>query len=212
MQGDEKWVETRRGKLTASEISKICAPKGFGQTGETYIYSKVAELFCDTFENITSKEMQWGHDFEPFAKEYFKAAISNSLGEKINIIENDFDFFPNLEDHAGASLDGRFLLKNEMHTIEVKCPYTAVNHLKYSLFKTSEDLKKNKPEYYYQMQMQFICSGIDNGFFVSFHPNFINGKQMSVLLIKKDEEACNLITERIKNAVILKKEIIQSLL
>lgn len=202
MQKSKEWFEIRRGKFTASEIYKLCAPKGFGITGEDYILHKAAEMECDAFQEINSKEMQWGIQYEPFAKQYYEAATG------LAIVENDFDFMPGFETESGSSLDGKIIENvQNPYTIEFKCPYTIINHKRYSKFiKSNSDLKKIRPEYYWQMQHQFLCSGLNLGQFVSFHPYFKNGRQMSAVWITKDNEDCEFLIERLKKAIEIKHE------
>lgn len=206
MQRSKEWFELRRGKFTASEIHKLMGVKGFGQTGETYIYSKAAECLCDDFQEISSPEMRWGTDYEPFAKELF------SKSQKIDIVEADFLPMPKLESYAGASPDGLIFEKDKLlYGIEIKCPYTAVNHLKYALLKNGEDLKSEKPEYYWQIQMNMICAEVDSWLFISFHPFFKLGKQMFVTKIHRNEKDCDLLYQRLNQAIYQRDEILKKL-
>lgn len=204
MQRSKEWFESRRGKFTASEIHKLMGVKGFGQTGETYIYSKAAEMLCDDFQEISSTEMRWGTDYEPFAKELF------SKSQKLEIIEADFLPMPCYEDFAGASPDGLIFENGTLsYGIEIKCPYTAVNHLKYALLRNGDDLKNEKPEYYWQTQMNMLCAGVNRWLFISFHPFFKLGKQMFITEIKKNDFDCELLTARICKAMDMQKEILK---
>jgi len=52
-----EWFSNRLGKLTSSSIACLCAPKGIGTGGMTYIRNKVSEVITgiSTEKNNTSE-------------------------------------------------------------------------------------------------------------------------------------------------------------
>lgn len=202
-QRTKEWFNERKGKFTASEIHKILKPKGFGDTGESYIMQKVAEDLSDDDQEISSIEMRWGTENEPLAKEFYQKAS----GDKI--LNVGFVHILGTENQAGASPDG--LIDGKNYGIEIKCPYTIVNHCKYAMIKNNSDLKEIKPEYYWQIQMQMIACQLGNWRFITFHPFFKQNYQMYVINIQKDENDCAFLMKRLYEAIELKKNILSKL-
>lgn len=164
-QRTDEWFEQRRGKFTASEIHKLLvkdrAGKDFGKVAKDYIFEKIAELLGAEKEEIFSKSTEWGNEFEPIARQ----ELANYLG--VEIQESGFVQYCNF---SGASPDG---LIDELHVVEIKCPYNAKNHLEnLFLIETQKDFEKLRWEYYCQIQWQMECTGRTRGYFYSYHPKF----------------------------------------
>lgn len=201
-----EWHEIRRGQFTASGISKLMGVKGLGQTGESYILEKVTEALGVDLNEVSTYAMQYGIDMEPQAKAYYE----QSFGVKITDV--GYIVAPWCAE-AGASPDG---IINDSKLIEIKCPFNPVHHTQNLLIKSSEDLKKLRPEYYWQMQMQMAVTDINKCDFVSFCPAFmseINGKlsginRMIAIEITANESDIQLLKERIFEAVKIKHDLL----
>jgi len=197
-QGSPEWLAIRCGKFTASEIFKICAPKGFGETGKSYIFGVIAEHLTSQYNQIESKAMQWGKDYEPYARELFER-LSGEKIEQTGFIESDFS------DKVGFSPDG--LGKN--FGIEIKCPYESENHLKHLLLKNQQDLKELKPQYYWQCMFALMVTDFDYWEFISFDPRFTNNLQMFVMQIKPVESEILFLKGRLTEALEMYNDIIK---
>jgi len=199
-QRSEEWFESRRGKFTASEIFKICKPKGFGDTGITYVKEKVGEHFGSFKPQASAKSLQWGIDNEPIAKEYFKFNYFEDI-EEIGFLE--------LDNNSGCSPDG-FVI-GEKAGIEIKCPENPANHVTHLLLKDQNDLKKECENYYWQIQMCLFVTQFDCWYFISFDPRCNGAEKMKVLKVFPEPKDQELLRNRIKEAVELKREMIKTI-
>ena len=65
---EQTWLETRKGKFTASEIHKLMGGSRSGgllsQTAETYVYEKCAELLTGEIKNTYAPALDWGKEYK----------------------------------------------------------------------------------------------------------------------------------------------------
>ena len=198
LQRSDEWFEARKGRFTASEIHKLLGVKGLGLTGESYIFEKAIEdvYGLDEDDNFTSFDMQRGVTLEPLAFRKFKE------NKELEFLEvNEATFFPYGE-HAGASPDG--LVDNDA-ILEIKCPRST------KFFNlVAKGIDAIDKEYYYQMQMQIMCTNSIKAYF--FNYIIFNGQEMwHEIEIQRDEKVIDLIKSRIEEAIVLKKEFMQYL-
>jgi hypothetical protein len=203
------WQLERLGKFTASEIHKLMQ-KGrakdqyFGETAHTYIKGRLAEILtqepCVQLDGLAA--IEWGNSNEIDAVLTFE----KHTGLTVDYFgKGNPKFFPyeKQPDWAGGSPDG---LIGESGVIEVKCPYNSTHHITHLLISTPQDLKKEKPDYYGQIQFNMLCTGRENGYFVSYDPRPLNHKiRTHILEIPFDKEYCDELEERIEEAVKLLK-------
>lgn len=201
----------RRGRITASEVHKIMGARAilsnktgenlsdWSDTAQTYILEKVSEMVSYKSHEIRSKEMDWGNDHEPDAKKYFTKLFG------YDIKNQDFTECRDFPDSVGCTPDAILTQKNS--GLEIKCPYTLVNHMKYSMIKTSADLKSEKPEYFWQVMMNIYCTGKDSWYFMSYHPFFNPSFQVFCIEISKDDESIRLLRDRLSLAIKLIKKL-----
>jgi hypothetical protein len=198
-----EWADLRRGLFTASEIHKLAGKKQDTETALTYIKSKSAESICDQFPpSVTSKEMQHGIDFEPYARELYGQLFNEQ------ILTHGFKFWP-LNELAGCSPDGLIAGRNK--GIEIKCPYSPEKHFENLLMFSGQDLKSEKPEYYWQIQFSMICFEYDVWDYVSYSPFFKPEYQLISIEIKRNTEDCKFIIERVLWAIEKKNEFLQKI-
>lgn len=161
-QRTDAWFELRKGKITSSEIHKIMGTgKGsevLTDTAKTYLLSKVIEHFDGFAERAVGSALDWGTEMEPAAIEFYE--------KKFNVVVDKASFVP-FNNVYGGSPDG---LVGKEGIIEVKCPFTSVNHFKHGLIDSDAAFKKVKPEYYYQCISNMICTNTTWCDFVSFDP------------------------------------------
>lgn len=194
-QRSSDWYEIRRGRFTASEIHKILGVKGFGTTGEDYIFEKAVESIygIEEDEAFTTKDMQRGIDLEPLAFRKFE-----------EIHQFDFFyvkkayFFP-YGDDAGCSPDG---LVNSDANLEIKCPRSK------KFFKiVAKGYSAIDPVYIDQMQFQMLCTNSVKCYF--FNYIIKDGVEMwHEIEVQRDEKRIDFIKERLKKAIELKHEYI----
>ena len=194
-QRTDLWFSQRLGRFTASEIYKLMGIKGLGETGKSYAIEKAIEqLYGDVDENFISYDMERGIELEPLAFAKFKDLMSlEFIG-----VEN-CGFFTLLE-NAGASPDG---LVSVDAVLEIKCPKSSTF---FKLVATNEIDQK----YFYQMQMQMICTGRERAYF--FNYIIIEGLEYwHTIIVERDQAICDKIIERIAEAIQIKEEYINKI-
>jgi putative phage-type endonuclease len=195
-QRSNEWYNTRAGKFTASEITKLMGIKGLGQTGDSYILSKaIEEVFgISEEEDFTSFDMRRGIELEPVAFDEFKNAKELDF---VNVRECSF-FTYGL--HAGASPDG---LVGKNGILEIKCPKAE----KFFSIVLSDEVDT---KYFHQMQMQMLCTGRTQAHYFNFI--IYNGKPMShEIIVPRDEKVISLMKDRIEEAIEIKKSYVEQL-
>ena len=218
-QRDLGWFRVRLGSITGSKVGDLMKSgkkkeQVFGDTALSYIYQVAAErmlnpvfvdddeLFADYVEQmqVTSKAIRWGQEQEDNAKNLLLKI--NDTWEMSEVSSCKHDTIP----HFAASPDAIVYDREKMMVVEIKSPNpnTFVKYL--SEVKDNETLKAVKPEYYYQMQAEMMCTNTDGGIFVAYCPWLTN--PIHIVPITRDEETCKAIEER----VVLANEIIDKII
>ena len=228
-QGSDEWDKIRCGRFTASEIHNImdsgtrdmtpeelkARPKsGVGSSAkktadhsklsasaETYILTKVAETLTGKIQSSSyAFPLVYGKETEPEAVAFF---------EKITGFVTEVVGFQVFGDHAGGSPD-RFVGEDE--GLEVKCPYTSKEQIKYLMLTDQYDLKRLHPDYYWQVMSNLLFTGKKRWHFVTYDPRFISEKhKMTHMIIKPINEDFDLICQKLEAAIKEKLSIIQLL-
>lgn len=191
IQRSQEWFQSRYGKFTGSQISKLmksgrAKDKVFSDTAMSYIYDVLAEILTDgksaEAKEFTSKATDWGNKYEPEAIEMYQQFTGD--------IVDECGFIRSME-YFGASPDG---LIGEDGVIECKCPFNTSNHIKHLLCETIEDIPD---EYAWQMQAELLATGRKWVDFVSYDPRCDERTCLKVMRIERDEEVMTQLTERI---------------
>lgn len=188
VQGTEEWHQLRRGKFTASTMSKLF----MGKTTQGYsdaIYKIAMErLTGKRSESYSNAAMQRGIEMEPMARQAYEVE-SLTLVDECGFIEVD--------EWLGCSPDG---LVGEDGMIQIKCP--AYNtHIGYIM---SGEVPK---DYYVQMQTELYVSNRKWNDFVSFHPDL----PMTIIRVLPDEAMQKKIVEEIEIAKRKVEEVIKKI-
>ena len=201
-QRSEEWYEIRRGKFTASNIHKLMGVKGLGKTGLTYIDEVVADMLSDESEDerFENKAMRWGIDWEPVAAAWYAKAFNKELEERGFVLYSK---------DAGASPDR--LIVDEKKGIEIKCPFNRANHLKHLKLNDASELKAECPEYYWQIMFNILCCDYESWDFVSFDPRYREDLKLFALEIKRNDEDCKLMEQRLVEAIEIKNNILKTI-
>lgn len=200
-----EWLQQRLGKFTASEFHRLMAsskndelPKG----AQTYATEKAVELLT-AFQNeepYISLEMQWGIDHELEAIRLFTEKTGKTV-EFTGINQQ----FVQLGDDIGCTPDG---LIGKTVGIEVKCP-KSTTHLQYLRINTGDELKKLKPEYYWQIQGSMFITKRRVWYFVSFDPRYKNENlRLKILRIERNPADIKLLKRRLSLAVLYRDRLI----
>lgn len=208
-QGTDEWNQIRTGRFTSSEMWRLLTPpktkeaKEAGKLSQTaldYINVKVAETI--TGQQKTSSyayPLVYGKEQEPIAIE----AFCNKTGfthEPIGFIA--------FSSHAGGSPDG---VINDTDILEVKAPWAIETQLDYLMLTDQWDLKRLKPEYYWQCMSNLLFTTKEKCHFVSFDDRYPADKKIVHLIIKPSPEDFQKITDAIEKAVKAKLELLSLL-
>lgn len=201
-QRSKEWFDARKGKFTASCISRLMGKETLQKTKdaiENYAFEKAIEIVygIDEEDTYVSADMQRGITYEPLAFQKFK-----ELKEEDFIEVKEATFFPYGTD-AGASPDG--IVGNDA-CLEIKCPRPP------KFFKL---VAKGKVEiddnYMWQMQFQMLCTNSNRCHF--FNYIIYNGREMwHEIVVERDQEMIDTIISRIEQAAKLRNEFVQYLI
>jgi len=162
---------SRQGRITASRCADFMARgRGkdveFGETAKTYAKElALARLGVDVESTVTTWQMEWGLEYEPFAREIY---------EQSRNVEVRMPEFITMGDDAGCTPDG--VIGDGL--LEIKCPQ----------WKAHVDYLLNGPpkQYIYQMQFQMMVSGAEWCDFMTFHPEFPDNLKAKVFRVERD--------------------------
>tara|TARA_Y100000310_G_C20679575_1_gene815119 strand:+ start:2005 stop:2616 length:612 start_codon:yes stop_codon:yes gene_type:complete len=172
-QGEDEWLQTRLGKVTASRFKDVIS-KGRGnapsKTREAYMLQLVAELLTDQpQDNFTNAAMEWGTETEPQARATYEFASG------LDVVEVGFITH---SEHIGVSPDG---LIGDNGLLEIKCPKTTTHlqRVRGGVFPT---------EYKAQVQGQLWVSEREWCDFVSFDPRIVGPSSYFCIRVNRDED------------------------
>jgi len=180
IQGSPEWFAARLGKVTASRIADVTArtKTGWGASRQNIMATLIAErLTGEPQETYTNKEMQWGTDTEPQARDAYEFFAD------VDVVQVGFVDHPKLSD-SGASPDG---LVGEVGLVEIKCPNTAT-HLDFLLG------EKIPEKYLKQMQWQMACTNRQWCDFVCFDPRVPPRMRLHIERVKRNEVMIETLT------------------
>lgn len=197
--GSEDWQKARIGLFTASEISVLIGKDASKLTkgAKTYIENKACDFIHQETEHFSNDATDFGNEHEPSAViEYCRQFKAWPLAG---------GFWCNTD--CGASPDR---LIGEHGLIEIKCPKVRRWHFRYCQMKTAADLKALKKEYYWQIQMQLLCTDRRWCDFLSHDPREDAKVKLFRLRIERNETDINKLVEALESAVKYKKELIKN--
>lgn len=203
------WRNRRLGRFTASAIHKLFesgrTKELFGKGAMTYIHERVAEEITQIApDQVETKAIEHGYGYELEASQLFEER--RGLKGILYGIGNP-QFFE-YGDHAGGSPDWE--IENTCGA-DFKCPYNSAIHIANLRIKTVEEFKKQRYDYYCQLQMNMLIRNWKEAFFVSYDPRMPNDLKLYVLKILPDDEWVKEFKHRLDEAIILKERILDEL-
>lgn len=230
-QGSETWEEMRVGRFTSSEWSKImeCGfrpmtpeelaarpksgkgskttrvpdPTTMGEKGVSYVLQKVAETLTGKPKPQSfAYPIVYGRETEPEAVEHV---------EKVLGVECKPTGFHVYTDHAGGSPD-RLIGDDDL--LEIKCPFYSEHQISYLMLTDRFDLKREYPQYYWQVVTQLLFTGRKRAHFCTFDPRMKDDKyKLSHLILMADDlqDEFELATQALTGAVKLKLQYLNAL-
>lgn len=163
LQGSEEWFALRRGRVTASQFSRIITPaKGeYSKQAAGYMRDLVVECFCPDYAKFLGN--RWtdrGTEMEPEARKAFEAH-TGLVTEQVAFVTAD-----RWKHVVGCSPDS--LLKdaagNYVAGLEIKCP-SPFTHAEYIEAGVLPD------EYKAQVHGSMAVTGLNKWHFWSYFPN-----------------------------------------
>jgi len=187
------WFNNRLGKMTSSQIACLCAPKGIGKGGLTYIRNKVSEVITgkSTEKNITNEAILWGIENEPKAIAYWRSVTPgvHRMITDTHIVYNErFSSTPDalvmMNEKLVFTEDGQFL---NCETLESKSYMTPSIHMSHVECQTAQDIKDLNPDLFYQCVSQMFWTDSLRGRAIFFHPDFPEGSpyRLGEVIFKK---------------------------
>lgn len=187
----------KTGKGSATKRIEVYG--SLSDAAETYIKEKVAETVTGIKKDVGyAYPLVYGKEMEPNAVEYFQQKKGIEC-EQIGFIA--------FGDHAGGSPDR----KTPDGILEVKCPYSIEMQIDYLMLTDQWDLKRMKPEYFWQCQSNLLFTGANVCHFITYDPRYPESHRLTHMTIKPDEDAFTAITEKIAAAVKRKLETLQQI-
>ena len=195
----KRWLQSRSGKITGSNFGKLMklprnkADKEAGhlaETGKTYLKDVISEILGAENRDLNLFQFEWGKKYEPIAIDYFE----EKEGVQVEFRDDEQKCF-NLNKHIGATPDG---LVSQDYGIEVKCPENATHHLTHILIKDQEDLKKQKPDYYWQCVGGMLVTGLKKWKFISYYHYYDEKFRMKIIDIELIPEEIQFLTEQLQ--------------
>jgi len=171
-QGEDVWLRSKLGVLSASVIGQAVTTKGKKSASwKKLLFKLAAERITGKIEEgFKSKWMERGNEVEHRGREVFEFMLDAEVHETGLIYKDD-------DKRVGCSPDGLVELNGELGGIEIKSPSPAV-HLEYLV------AGKLPTIYFGQVQFSMWVTGLKWWFFVSNHDDF----KPLILKIEPDEE------------------------
>lgn len=122
-QPSPEWHDLRRGRPTASEFKRIITPAKaeYSKGASGYIDQLIGDIYSPYYrqraESYTSRQQQWGHDYEEEARRWFTMETGLTL-RKVGFITTDDGRFGCSPDALVLGPDGEVVAG-----AEIKCPY-----------------------------------------------------------------------------------------
>lgn len=198
----EKNLEMRLGRFTASSFSLLMkearGKEEISKTFESYVWKKIEEIVRgEVDQGYYSKEMQWGHDYEPDAIQYY--CEEYGFGGRVP----EFIIYG---PHSGGTPD---FIRDDGVPVQFKCPYTVRSHYEFM------DLPLLDPSthdaYFYQTQWEMVITGTESMQFVSYMPLLPRASRMIVMTLYRDDHAIKRMHEKLEQAIEMKTKILRQL-
>jgi hypothetical protein len=207
IQKQKEWLQSRRGKFTASEFHRLMGyedKKEFPKGAETYAIEKATEALTTEGESFSSDSMDRGNDKEVEGAEYFMEVT----GLKVENYGKDQEFVE-LGKDVGATPDGRIYPDGG---IEGKAPNSKTHFFYLTNLKDVEDFKKHCKNYYWQCQGNMYVTGAKYWYFFSYDDRFKNpDHRLFYLKVERNEEDIAKLKSRLITAIARRNQFLKQL-
>lgn len=204
------WKMARLGNWNGSEIHQLMKAgrgkdKMFGDTAMTYIYEVASqrnllpkyredEAYFMEYDELNfggNKFTDYGHLHEDEAAAAVRLFYDDvvSVDECGSFVHDTIPNFAASPDRIMTMADGRRVV------LEIKCPQPKA-YMKYvAEIKDAAGLLVCKPEYYYQLQAEMACTGLQTAVIVFYSHFEQNG--IHAVTVERDDEVLQAIKERV---------------
>lgn len=200
----KEWLEQRLGMITGSKFGKLVVKSkdkqsyslSKSETATNLIYKIAWERLLRHGNisnglgrlNESSKPMEHGNDYEGEAIQKYVEYTGNKVDYAQRFIRHD--------DYIGGTPDG---FVGDDGIIEVKCPWNGGLHIKSLLTRQIYNT-----EYVYQIQGYLWITGRSWCDFITYDPDLIEGLQINVIRVERDESIIKgicLVMEKVKELI-----------
>jgi hypothetical protein len=191
MSSKEDWLIKRSKYFTASQIYRLLGSKdenNLSKGGITYVNETIDSFFGAFKEEVWTEDIQRGFDLEP------KAFVS--FCKDIGLDKDDLSVhYFGVEEPAVYRNDKLRLLSSPdavlmdlNNIVEIKCPRLEKHQVYAEImdFEANDWFKKNRKDYYSQMQLNIFLSDADFCYFVSYCEDYI--MDTITIKIERDDE------------------------
>lgn len=182
-QRTEEWYKAKLGRISASEaeVLLVGGESKFGAGLESLINRKACELLLNEydFDGFTSKEAQWGIDFEDYAREQFKS--------RNFITTKEIGFIKSREHLIGCSPD--LALEDIEVGGEIKC-FSSHNH--FEIIQTGVIPKKVVA----QIQYSLMVTGWEMWYLILCDPRMKKPLDYHQIKVQRDDDMIKLMRSK----------------
>lgn len=203
-QRTQEWYDARKYKFTSSCIWKLMVEpstkeakeKGeLSETAKAYVLEKIVEEIGGFVPEVETNAMVYGREMEKDAIFWYKSKYGFEV-ESVGFLQVN-EFF-------GGSPDAIVLqrgLDSNMGALEVKCPYSSVNHVWNCLIESQDYFKKFHKEYYWQCLSHMVTLDVTWCDFVSYDPRIDSELGLFTFRVNYDTEDAKNLMIKIEKAL-----------
>lgn len=190
--------------LDLVDRSYLTPAEYFSDTAKSYLYEVASErnlrknvidddtLFDEYLMRVelSTKAIRYGQETEDIARKVYEISTKNEVVEAGFIMHKDITHYGDSPDGIIVDKDGR-----PIGALEIKCPKPETFIRYKATIHNADELKEEKPEYYWQCQSHCECNGLPWCDFVFFDKMQQNG--FVCIRIDRNDEDIALMKERI---------------
>lgn len=170
----DEWFNMRLAKFTSSRKYLLMGEKGISQQGISYIRSRVGEQLTGitSDKDIDNDSTRWGSLYEPDATRKFGEIMKLNFLVTQKLIHKPGTRFSSTPDALWVKSESIDKLSYQVSTLEVKCFPTYDSYIEVACCSNPAELKKVRPDIYWQVLDQMDKCDCLKGYAGFFHPLF----------------------------------------
>jgi YqaJ-like viral recombinase domain len=172
---EDEWKLAHVGLFSSSLISKICGKEGIGKGGLSYIWNKAGENktgMAAKDDDILTEAIAWGNMNEPYAVKKLRQLFpGTTIREQVFIVDPETKSCSTID---AATITAENATEIFLEPTEIKCPQSYDKYIQMFKFKTPADVKKDRPDIFWQLLDQMLMARSRTGRFLAYQPLFGN--------------------------------------